>query len=128
MAAKSQAASLEKGRSAAIRVILSKTTDFDLIAKTFFELGRAFSDFHITCERKAADDIVDHLRSGDAEIALAGPIDDTWSRLESRALFIESFKMVVRMDHRLAGKTEIDPVDLSSEQMIVRPYCETWSD
>lgn len=126
LAAKSQAEAFKAGDYSKVRITLSQTVDFDVVADAFAELERAFADIQLTFQRSNADDIVERLRSGDAEIALAGPVDDSWDRLDTFSLFAEDIRVVVNETHRLAGVTSVDPAELADERMILRPFCEEW--
>ena len=128
VAAKSQAETFKKGDNAAVRITLSQTIDFDLVADAFGELDRAFADIQLSCQRAPADEIMDRLRSGETEIALAGPTDESWDRLDSWPLFAESHRVVARKDHALASQNSVAPADLVGQRIIVRPYCEQWKE
>ncbi len=126
VAAKSQAESYSQGNMASLRIALSQTIDFDLVAGAIGELEQAFSDLQLSCHRAAADDVVECLRSGEVEIALAGPIETTWDRLDSWPLFSEDLHVTLRNDHPAAVRSSIDPTELAGERVITRPYCEQW--
>ncbi len=128
LAAKFQADSYKKGDSASVRIGLSRTADFDLVANAFSELERAFTHVQLSCRRGSADEILDQLRAGETEIALAGPIDGSWERLDSWPLFVEDFRVVVNQQHRFAELESVEPGDLADEQVIARPFCELWSE
>jgi len=128
IAAKSQAESFKKGDFAAIRITLSQTVDFDLVADALAELERAFTNIQLTCQRVGVVEMIDRLRSGDAEVALAGPIQDSWDRLDSWPLFTEAHSIVVLSEHPFASRDSVDLSDLRDERLIVRPYCEQWQD
>lgn len=123
-AAKDQAESFKKGDVAALRVTLSNTVDFDMVAGIFRELKRVFSNIQLSCQRAAGPDIVERLRNGDSEIAIAGPIQDGWDRLDSWPLFHEQFCLVVNSDHPCARRPSMAVSDLASERIIMRPFCE----
>jgi DNA-binding transcriptional LysR family regulator len=126
IAAKSQAESFRKGDHAALRVALSQTVDIGLIIGAVGELARAFSNIQLSCLRVGADEVLDRLRSGDSEIAVAGPIKDSWDRLDSWPLFTEPHDLIVQHDHALANRDAVALSDLHGERLIVRPYCEQW--
>jgi len=128
IAAKSQAESFRKGDLAVLRIALSQTMDFDLMAGAVGELARTFTNVQLSCLRVRADEVLERLRSGDTEIALAGPIRDSWDRLESWSLFTEPHDLVVQHGHALSNSEVVALSDLRSERLIVRPYCEQWQD
>jgi len=127
-AAKLQADSFKQGTSSTIRITLSYTADFDLVADALGELENSFGGVQLYCQRGSSEEILAGLRCGEAELALASSIDETWDRLDSWPLFVEDFCVFVRNDHRFAKMTSIDLDDLSGEPMIARPYCEKWSE
>ncbi len=126
VAAKSQADSFSRGELATVRIALSHTVDFDLVTDAFGELERVFPSLQLECHRATADDIVECLRSGDAEIALAGSLEHVWDRLDSWPLFSEEFHVAIRDDHSAANSQSLDLSDLARERVITRPYCEQW--
>lgn len=86
---------------------LSESVDFDLVADSFNELGSAFPGVQFYCFRTVADDIIEQLKSGDTEVALAGPIDDSWARLESWPLFTEVLIAAGVTSNSLAALTKL---------------------
>lgn len=128
IAAKSQAESFRKGDHAVLRIALSQTIDFDLMAGAVGELTRTFTNIQLSCLRVRADEMIERLRSGDTEIGLAGPIRDSWDRLDSWPLFTEPHDLVVQHGHALSNREIVDLSDLRNERLIVRPYCEQWQD
>jgi DNA-binding transcriptional LysR family regulator len=64
------------------------------------------------------------LKSGTAELAIAGPLDEAWSRLDEFPLFGERFCLVVSRTHRLADKGEADFKDIASENLLINAGCE----
>ena len=127
-AAKLQADSINKGEQPTIRIALSHTTDFDLLVTALAELNLAFNCVQISCIREKPDKILEGLRSGDIEIALAGQIGESWERLDAWPLFVEDFNVVVTKDHKFANRSSIKSEELKDEPMIVRPYCENHDD
>lgn len=124
-AAKSQAKSLKKGLSSTIRIALSQTVDFVLVADALTELDRAFPGVQLTCQRGSTAEILQAMRAGEFELVMSGPMSETWDRLDSWPLFSESFDLLVANNHRLAKRPKIDLRDLSDQAMIDRPYCES---
>lgn len=124
-AAKSLAESYKNGDSSTIRIALSQTADFGLIKEALAELNRAFPELQLVCQRGAPTEIIEAMRAGEFELVVAGPLDETWDRLDSWPLFSEKFDIFVHRGHRFATDTEKSLIDLIGEPMIERPYCET---
>lgn len=68
--------------------------------------------------------IAEHLKLGDAELAIAGSMGQTWERLESWPLFREPYRLVVGKDHRLASQVSVPAAELAAERFLNRTYCE----
>lgn len=68
--------------------------------------------------------VAEHLKLGDAELAIAGPLGQTWERLESWKLFHEPYRLVVGKGHRLASRAAVPASELVNERFLNRTYCE----
>ena len=68
--------------------------------------------------------ILDLLKQGGAEIAIAGPIEDNWERLDHWPLFEEPFELAVRADHPLAMDNEITLEKLQKVPVFCQVGCE----
>ncbi len=68
--------------------------------------------------------ILDMLKQGGAEIALAGPIEDSWERLDHWPLFEEPFELALREDHPLAMDNEITLEKLAKFPLFGQGGCE----
>jgi DNA-binding transcriptional LysR family regulator len=123
-AAKALASSLEKGAVAPLTLAISRSISLSLIISHLTELSRAFDGLELRILRGAPDDISGHLKMGDADIALAGPLGESWERLESWPLFTECVSVAVSKAHRLAGCNIVDPTDFAGERLIIRTYSE----
>jgi DNA-binding transcriptional LysR family regulator len=64
------------------------------------------------------------LKRGDAELALAAPIEEQWERLDSWPLFTEGFDLIVGNSNRLANRDTVEVVELQQERLLVRTFCE----
>jgi DNA-binding transcriptional LysR family regulator len=128
MAAKSLAASLKKGAVAPLSLAISRSLSLSLVVSHLGELNRAFEGLELRLLRGSRGDIASHLKMGDADLALAGPLGDTWERLESWPLFTERFHVAVSKRHKFAGSNGIEPGDFAAERLMVRTYCETTED
>ncbi len=126
IAAKSYAVAVNSGENSVIRIALSQTTDIDLVAKSLGELERATKGVQLSCKRGNSAEILENLRSGETELAIAGPIDQSWERLNSSPLFAEEFCVFVNKHHPFAKMNSVEPRKLKGERMIARPFCELW--
>jgi DNA-binding transcriptional LysR family regulator len=124
-AAKTLASSLKKGMVSPLTLAISRSLSLSLIVSQLTELSRAFDGLELRLLRGTSGDIIEHLKKGEADIALAGPLGESWDRLESWPLFSERVHVAVSKTHRLAGNKAIEPKDLAGERLIIRTYCET---
>jgi DNA-binding transcriptional LysR family regulator len=127
-AAKTLASSLKKGAVAPLSLAISRSISLSLITSHLTELSRAFDGLELRLLRGARDDFAGHLKKGEADIALAGPLGEPWDRLESWPLFTERVHVAVCKTHRFAGRKVIEPNDFDGERLIIRTYCEVTED
>jgi DNA-binding transcriptional LysR family regulator len=74
--------------------------------------------------RGSGSEIAEFLKSGTVELAIAGPLGETWSRLDELPLFEEPFGFVVSRTHRLADRNEVEFKDLAHEKLLINTGCE----
>jgi DNA-binding transcriptional LysR family regulator len=74
--------------------------------------------------RGTAAEIADHLKRGESELALAGPLGTGWDRLDAWPLFEEGYALVVNRTHALALRNALEFSDIARLRMLSRPYCE----
>ena len=127
-AAKNLASSLKRGAFAPLALAISRSVSLSLIVSHLAELSRAFDGLELSLLRGAPDDIAEHLKKGEADIALAGPLGDFWDRLESWPLFTERVHVAVSKTHRFAGRNAIEPKDFDGERLIIGTYYEVTED
>jgi DNA-binding transcriptional LysR family regulator len=123
-AAKTLATSYRSGTSAPLRLALSHTINLALLVPFLTELVKVFPGLELKFFRGAAPEIAEHLKRGDSEIALAGPLGTGWERLDAWPLFEEGYELVVHRTHPLALRNALKFSDLSKLRLLSRPYCE----
>jgi DNA-binding transcriptional LysR family regulator len=124
LAAKALAASYKTGTSAPLRLALSQTINLNLLTPSLTELVRVFSGLELNFFRGRAPDIAEHLKRGDSELAVAGPLGATWERLDAWPLFEEGYELTVNPAHALASRNTLKFAELAKHRLIGRPYCE----
>jgi DNA-binding transcriptional LysR family regulator len=124
IAAKTLASSLKKGVMAPLSLAISHSVSLSLIMSHLTALSRAFDGLELNVLRGSRDDVAEHLKKGEADVALAGPLGESWDRLESWPLFTECVHVAVSKTHRLAGSNAITPRDLDGESLIMRTHWE----
>lgn len=123
--AKSLAKSMRTGTVAPLALALSRSVDLSLVMPALSELSIAFSGLELKFLRGAEAEVVEFLKKGEAELALAGAIDEKWDRLDAWPLFSEPMVALVGQDNKLANRESVDLASLGHERLLTRPYCET---
>jgi DNA-binding transcriptional LysR family regulator len=122
--ARSLASAIKGGEVGSLRLALSRTVGLDLLTRYFSELTRLFAGLEMTLLRGTAADVVELLKKGDAELAIAGSIEEAWERLDKWPLFTEQFQLLVNSQHPLAQRPQISIDDLRGQKFLKRNYCE----
>jgi DNA-binding transcriptional LysR family regulator len=125
MDARSLAAAIKKGELGSLRLALSATIDSALVTSHVIELGKLFSNLDLKLLRGTASEVLDYLKKGDAELALAGPIAEGWDRLDRWPLFTEGFHLGVASRHSLCHQPLVTLQDLQKQRLMLRTHCES---
>ena len=124
VAAKMLAASIRNGEDAPLSVAVSHTIALNHFTAMLRELSRALPGLQLKLRRGSGSEVAEFLKSGTVELAIAGPLGETWSRLDELPLFEEPFGLVVSRSHRLADRNEVEFKDLASEKFLINTGCE----
>ena len=108
----------------ALKLAVSGSIELNLILSQVNELRKSFSDIELKILRGTGPQLVEYMKSGEAELAVASSIGEAWDRLDTWTLFDESFDMVFSRAHRLAGHEHIELEDLKPERFLLRSHCE----
>jgi DNA-binding transcriptional LysR family regulator len=127
LSAKAVARSVAAGEARTLALGLSRTVDLRLLGFALSELFRAFPRLRLKLFRGNAGQLVEQLRAGDIDLAVAGPLTGAWDRLDAWPIFSESFEMFVGMNHRLATRNapDITLSDLLDETFLLQSDSET---
>ena len=106
MSARALASAIKKGEVGSLRLALSTTIDPSLVTPHVVELGKLFEGLELKLLRGTASEVLEHLKQGNVELAIAARIDDEWERLDSWALFTEDFQLFVNAMHCLLHPAE----------------------
>lgn len=109
-----------------LALTISNSVNIDLLISAFAELLRVYPQMRLKIHRGSQLAVIDALKNGDVEIAVAGMFDEEWERLDRWALFTEKIEMVVSQSHRFSRGdiADISLGDLSSEIVVHRVACE----
>src|SRR3546814_6142535 len=95
LTAKMVAASIREGEVAPLSVAVSRTVALRPFTKMLRELSRAFPGLQLQLRRGTGTEVAEYLKLGTAELAIAGPLDEPWSRIVAFPLFEAPFHPVV---------------------------------
>lgn len=123
-AAKTLAESIRKREIAPLSVAVSHTVALAPFTPTLRELSQAFPGLQLKLRRGPGREVAECLKSGETELAIAGPLSEAWSRLDTFPLYDEPFDLVVSRSHRLAGTNRVEFKELASETLLVNIECE----
>ncbi|MBV8797333.1 MAG: LysR family transcriptional regulator [Hyphomicrobiales bacterium] len=124
VSAKSVAASIRNKEVVPLSLALSHTIGLKPFEPVLQGLSRAFPGLQLKLLRGSRSEVADYLKSGIAELAIAGPLGEAWPRLEAFPLFDQACEVGVAPDHQLATKAYVEFKDLSSENLVVDTSCE----
>ena len=108
LAAKSIAAKVKKGEVPSLALAVSRTLDLAHLMQPLGEMHRSFPGFQLKLRRGTGAQIAAMLKNGEVDLAIGGPMGESWDRLESWPMFSEAFDLVVGADHPLAMRNDLD--------------------
>jgi DNA-binding transcriptional LysR family regulator len=120
--AKTLATKVKSGEVASLSLGVSRSLELDLILAPLNEMRRAFAGIKLKVRRGSGAEICELLKSGELDLALGGPVGETWDRLEVWPMFSETFDFVVGTGHELAqrNEVEIDVELVRQEQLLIQ--------
>jgi DNA-binding transcriptional LysR family regulator len=119
--AKALAQALSKGDVSTLSVAVARTIDPLLLMVPFREMYDMFPGIQLKLKRGTAADIVEMLQVGQVDLAIGGPLGETWDRLEVWPMFSESFDLIVGADHAFADRDadELEVELVQSERFLL---------
>ena len=124
LSAKSLATSIKSGSVAPVKLGLSRSFPIEPLIPLLSELIRAFEGIELNFLRGTASELNEALKKGDNELAIAGPLGESWERLESWPLFTTGFDLVVHESNPIAARNTVAMDNLRGEKLLSRTYCE----
>jgi DNA-binding transcriptional LysR family regulator len=129
VSAKSLAKAVQESEIAPLNIVVSNCVNIAVLARFFAELLRTYPGVELKVRRRPASGVTAALKSGEADLGIAGPIED-WDRLDSWALFREPVELAVNSQHRLGRQnaSHVALSELAGEVFLRRVECETRKD
>jgi DNA-binding transcriptional LysR family regulator len=120
LAAKSLAKAVAQGEVSTLSIAVARSLDSALVMGPLQEMYPAFPGIQIKLKRGNCAEIAAMLKSGEADIAMGGPLGETWDRLEAWPMFSESFGLIVGSNHALAMRNDLElDVELIREEQFL---------
>lgn len=116
---------INEGQIGTLKLAVSSSIELGLILPHVNALRDHFREVELKILRGTAPQLVDFLKSGDVELAIAASVGPSWDRLDNWKLYDEPFELVFSRSHRLAYMEEIGVDDLKPERFLVRNHCES---
>jgi DNA-binding transcriptional LysR family regulator len=108
LSAKALAKSVQAGETARFSLAVGRTVNLDLLLGALDALFANFPRTQLKLMRGTADEIGEALKTGEVEIAIGGPLGETWDRLDAWPMFTEAFDLVVGDGHALAARNDLE--------------------
>jgi DNA-binding transcriptional LysR family regulator len=124
LSAKSLAQSISSGHGDSLAIGISRTLDLALLTTPLAELSRICSNLQLKARRGSGLEIVEFLKKGEVELALAAQLGRVWERLDTWPLFTEPFELIVERGHWLATHNLVEPGHLSEEPLLIQSESE----
>src|SRR6516165_6748493 len=122
--ARSLASSFKRGNIGTLRIAITEAVDLELLLPHLEKLKRQFSNLQFRLMRGNSKQVLEYLRKGEAELAIAAEIHDEWERLDRWQLFTEPFEIAVNQRCPLASRDVITFGDLTEQDLLSLSYCE----
>jgi DNA-binding transcriptional LysR family regulator len=124
LGARSLASAIKSGEVGTLKLALSRTINLELLTSHLAELNGLFNRLEVKLLRGTAAEIIELLKKGETELAIAADLGEEWDRLDRWPLFTEEFGLILSAKHRLASHDAIDIDELRQERWLRRSYCE----
>jgi DNA-binding transcriptional LysR family regulator len=124
LGARSLASAIKSGEVGTLKLALSRTINLELLTFHLAELNSLFGRLEMKLLRGTAAEILQLLKKGEAELAIAADLGEEWDRLDRWPLFTEEFGLILGAKHRLASRASVDIDELRQERWLRRSYCE----
>jgi DNA-binding transcriptional LysR family regulator len=126
--ARALAAMINDGEVGTLKLAVSGSIELALILSPVNELRKSFNELELKILRGNGQQVVEYLKSGEAELAVGTSVGEAWDRLDSWTLFDEPFDIVFSKSHRLANHETIGLEELKPERFLLRSHCEKCAD
>ncbi len=124
--AKALAQSMTRDALAPVSLAIAHSVNAELAMGAVAQLFQAFPGMQLKLLRGDGAAILEALKQGRADIALAGPLQDQWERLDQWLLFEDRFELAVGEDHPLANASSVSSAELEGKPIACLAGCEMY--
>jgi DNA-binding transcriptional LysR family regulator len=110
---------------APLSIAVSRSVNIDLLVPALSEISRVYPGLQLKVRRGNSEEIAQLLKDGDVELAIAGPLDEDWERLDRWPILDEPFYLAFHPEHALSRRDEVAMGDLVRERLLIHVSCET---
>jgi DNA-binding transcriptional LysR family regulator len=120
--AKALAKQVAAGEATSLPIGVSRTVNVEILMGCLTELYSALPALQLKIRRGTAAQILDMLKAGEVEVAVAGPMAERWDRLDAWPLFTEGFQLAIARTHALAARNDnlVDGEMIRNERFLVQ--------
>ena len=120
LSARSLAKSVNTNEVAPIAFAVSHSVNLETLMPSLSEMFRAFDGIQLTILRGSAPEMLEVLKAGKCDLAIAGPLGENWDRLDTWPLYVEAFELCLNQEHELTRRNQLDMESLEGQQIIVQ--------
>lgn len=117
-AAKALAKGIGKAQVAPLNLGIASSVESDALNEVLAEVAGGLSGFALTTAEGSSAELLEKAMKGDLDLIVIEAPADAHDRLEPWPLFDQSYRMVARGDHSLAGRGGASLADLGDESWI----------
>lgn len=109
---------------APLSIAVSHSVNLEPFMGAIAALFRAFAGIRLKILRGDNKAILEGLKEGKADLAVAGALDDAWERLDSWSLFTEAFELAAHESNELAND-RFDAGKLADAGLLMQAGCDS---
>jgi DNA-binding transcriptional LysR family regulator len=113
LSAKDIAISFKRGVGTTLSIGLTDSINSSLLLPSLGGMGRADDDLQIQLLRGDRETMMNCLKQGEVEFAIAGDLTLHWYRLNVFPLFTDHYALAMNREHPLARRSIIEPAELN---------------
>lgn len=122
--AKDLARAVTKNEVAPLALAVSHSVNLEIFMEPIAELFRTFPGLNLRIAHADGAEVLARLKEGKTDLALSGPLDERWDRLDRWGLYGEGFELALRDDHPLTNENAVEVGKLGNHPIFVQAGCE----